>query len=350
MNTITSKSELHTSRISSALVPGTVDICVLTPPGFTKDSKLPLLLHLHGGGLDHRMLERLQPFYEKLWAEDVLPPMVVGCFNGRGSWYLNYIDGSELWEDFIFEFQEYILNHFHTSSGPENNYIMGLSMGGMGALRTAFKHPGRFGAVVSTGAAINPVYEYHDLQPRNYVNQHNLPPDEQAKRWGWPVDNDYYEANNVPTIARDHADTIRESGLKIYIEAGDRDFFNSHDGAEFLHHTLWENRIEHEYRLLHDCDHMGSSLRWRYQDMHTWLGRISKKLRNPEAFRPPEPNKDHVEYMSWLATGCTGKAPEVTYMDEFDDAWVSLLRNGNYLPETVGDNMDKPLGGVFRNK
>lgn len=350
MGTFTSSSEIYTSRLASALVPGAVEISILTPPGFSKNDSLPLLLHLQGGGLDHRMLERLQPFYEKLWEEGTLPPMVVGCFNGRGSWYLNYIDGSELWEDFIFEFQKYIVSNFNTATGPENNYIMGLSMGGMGALRTAFKHPEKFGAVVSAGAAINPVYEYQDLQPRNYVNQHNLPPEEQAKRWGWPVDNAFYEANNVPTIARDNAEAIRNSGLKIYVEAGDKDFFNSHDGAEFLHHTLWEYRIEHEYRLLHDCDHMGASLHWRYHDMHAWLGRVSRKLKHLEKYVPPSANPAHIEYMSWLATGCAGKAPEVTYLDEFDGAWVSQLRNGDYLPDTVKDNMDKPLDGVFRNK
>ena len=337
--------------LSTALVPGKIEYKVICPPSVknkNKESRLPLLLHLHGGGLDHLMLERLQPFYDSLWAKGVLPPMVVACFNAKGSWYLNYKDGSERWEDFIFEFRDYIAENYRTASGPENNYIMGLSMGGMGALRAAFKHPTEFGAVISTGAAINPVYEYKDLQPRNYVNQHNLPPEEQAKRWGWPVDTAWYEANNIPTIARDNADAIRRSGLKIYVEAGDQDFFNSHDGAEFLHRTLWDKRIEHEYRLLHNCDHMGSSLLWRYHDMHAWLGRVSKTLTNSQDNTPPKPKQEHIDYMNWLTGGCKGPTPKVTYMDEFDDDWISLLRTGNYLPKTVKDNIDKPLDGVFR--
>merc|ERR1712012_453796 len=62
-------------------------------------------------------------------------------------------------------------------------------------------------------------------------------------------DADAYQAFNPASIVRSNAQTIRDHQLKIYIEAGDQDLFNLHEGAEFLHQTLWKYRIAHEYHL-----------------------------------------------------------------------------------------------------
>ena len=236
----------------------------MLPDGYSDLETLPLLLNLHGGGLDCNYLAdpAVRGIYEKLWADGFLPPMVVTCYSARGGWHLNYKDGSERWENFAFEFMHHMHETFSTSLEPSETYMFGVSMGAMGALRLALKYPERFGAVAALEGVINPVLDYDDLQPRNYGMQHNLPPEEQARRWGWPVDRDYYHANNHANIAVENAQAIRNAAPKLYIECGDHDYFNAHDGAEFLHRVLWENRIGHEYRLLQDCDHVGASLAW----------------------------------------------------------------------------------------
>ena len=67
-------------RLKTNLVHGNVEYTVLLPPGYDKTSEpLPLLLNMHGGGLDRSYLAEpeTRAMYEKLWAEGTLPPMVV---------------------------------------------------------------------------------------------------------------------------------------------------------------------------------------------------------------------------------------------------------------------------------
>ena len=105
------KSELIFCSLNTTLVPGGVEYTVLLPPGYDKTSEpLPLLLNMHGGGLDRNYLAEpeTRAMYEKLWAEGALPPMVVACYSARGGWHLNYRDGTEKWEDFAFEFMQFM--------------------------------------------------------------------------------------------------------------------------------------------------------------------------------------------------------------------------------------------------
>ncbi len=81
------------------------------------------------------------------------------------------------------------------------------------------------------------------------------------------------EANNPANRARANAGAIRESGLAIYLEAGDDDLVNAHDGVEFLHRTLWDLDIAHEYHMLRGVDHVGASIVPRMRSAFEWLGR-----------------------------------------------------------------------------
>jgi S-formylglutathione hydrolase len=81
------------------------------------------------------------------------------------------------------------------------------------------------------------------------------------------------EANNPANRARANAAAIRESGLSIYLEAGDDDLVNAHDGAEFLHRVLWDLDIAHEYHVLRGADHVGATILPRMRAAYEWLGR-----------------------------------------------------------------------------
>ena len=44
----------------------------------------------------------MQPAFDAAWADD-LPPMVVATLDAERSFYLDYQDGSQLWETYILE-------------------------------------------------------------------------------------------------------------------------------------------------------------------------------------------------------------------------------------------------------
>ena len=70
-----------------------------------------------------------------------------------------------------------------------------------------------------------------------------------------------------------NAEAIRESGLAIYLEAGDEDLFWLYEGTEFLHQVLWDHKVRHEYRLYLGADHVGASLGWRTRAAFEFLSR-----------------------------------------------------------------------------
>lgn len=91
--------------------------------------------------------------------------------------------------------------------------------------------------------------------------------------YGNPVDPDFWAANNPASIAVSNRTAIRNSGLQIYLEAGDEDQFWLYEGAEFLHQILWNQKIRHEYHLVRGADHVGPSLGERTVEAITFLFR-----------------------------------------------------------------------------
>ena len=85
-------------------------------------------------------------------------------------------------------------------------------------------------------------------------------------------DSALWESNNPANIANANAQQIRDSGLAIYLEAGDRDFLNGNEGAEFLHRVLWDPDLWHEYHLVRNADHGGPTMRPRLHAMFAWFG------------------------------------------------------------------------------
>jgi hypothetical protein len=84
-----------------------------------------------------------------------------------------------------------------------------------------------------------------------------------------------------------NADRIRESGLQIYIEAGDEDQFWLYEGTEFLHQVLWDQKIKHEYHLVRGADHIGPSMGERQSEAIEFLARTIHPWGPPAAeFEP----------------------------------------------------------------
>jgi S-formylglutathione hydrolase len=81
-----------------------------------------------------------------------------------------------------------------------------------------------------------------------------------------------YEADHPGNRARKCADEIRANDLAIWLDAGSCDALNAHDGAEFLHRTLWDLDIRHEYHLLRDADHIGTTLLPRIEQAFAFVG------------------------------------------------------------------------------
>ncbi|MEM7199293.1 MAG: alpha/beta hydrolase-fold protein [Planctomycetota bacterium] len=222
-----------------------------------EDQQFPLIVWLHGMFEDH---ERLHvrggvAIIEQMMAEGQLPKaVVVTAEGGRVSFYVNGTT-SGAWEDMV---TQDLLPHVdathRVAKGREQRAIMGVSMGGYGALKIALRHPELFGAVAVHSVAV---------LPRN--------PDELDERFPWlerwgggqkalgavfgdPLDRDLWRAENILEIVAG-LEPAALRGLRIYFDCGDEDRYGFHKPNQQLHELLTTREIAHDWRLVEGGDH-----------------------------------------------------------------------------------------------
>jgi S-formylglutathione hydrolase len=265
-------ADVETRSLETDLVPSPAKYSVLLPDDYaTSDTRYPVLFFLHGGGGDDGFLTKMAPAFKRMWRDGTAPKMVVVTPDAERSFYLDYHDGSQKWETFITtELLEAVRTEFRVSHERSETFIGGISMGGMGSLRMAFKRPDLYGAVIAFEPGIEPAFEWKDVKLEDKFWR---APALLTERYGDPID-DHYRANNPAAIVHDNPDRIRDSGLCIYLEAGSEDAFGLDRGTEFLHRVLYDNGIHHEYRYVFGADHVGNSIPGRVADGLAFLQRM----------------------------------------------------------------------------
>lgn len=267
-------SRLVESELDTELVPAPARYSVLLPPGYDDASeRLPVLLWLHGGGGDEGFLKSLVPLFETAWRETSAPRMIVVTPDADRSFYLDYRDGSERWETFILD---QLLPRIEANYrvDPTRRFVGGVSMGGMGSLRMAFKRPTIFRAVVAFEPGIEPALAWQDVLPEDrFWRDETLMRARYGTREGG-IDAAFWADNNPATIADRDPQRLVAAGLAIYLEVGSEDVFGLHRGTDFLHGVLYRRGVPHEYRYVLGADHVGRSLAPRLRDGLAFLARI----------------------------------------------------------------------------
>ena len=141
-------------------------------------------------------------------------------------------------------------------------------MGGSTRSRSGCGDPERFAALAALEPAVEPGFTRAAATPRNMFYRF---PEEDAALWGDPIDEERWQRDNPANVARSNAESIRASGVEIYLEAGDEDGLNLHDGTEFMHRVLWDLDIRHEYHLVRWGNHVGPSLEGRVAEAYRFL-------------------------------------------------------------------------------
>ena len=103
------------------------------------------LLHGYTGSADNWVPEDLSRKYR----------FAVVCPNGENSFWLDGISTGHSFATLLGEeLPDYLKDTFGLARSAEDTYILGLSMGGFGALHTAFAYPERFGKVGAMSSAL----------------------------------------------------------------------------------------------------------------------------------------------------------------------------------------------------
>jgi S-formylglutathione hydrolase FrmB len=134
------------------------NVRVLTPDGFELGrDHLPVLWLLHGGFGSSADWTTVGDA-EALTAN--LPMIVVMPDAGTGGWYTDWQrgtpEGPQRWETFhLDELRPFIEARYQTRTDRDGRAIAGLSMGGLGAMSYASRHPDLFGFAASFSGAVD---------------------------------------------------------------------------------------------------------------------------------------------------------------------------------------------------
>jgi S-formylglutathione hydrolase FrmB len=258
-------SRVDCRQLQSKILGRAVPYCVMLPPSYDtqKTQRYPVLYYLHGLGDNEQSLINGGGWsiYEDQLAQNKIGEFLIVTPNGFHSFYINSRDGKARYEDFFLrEFMPAIEKKYRIKPGRGSHGIMGVSMGGYGALHYAFKYPQMFVSVSSHMAALR------DALPPNIDS---IPEGALlANIFGTPINTAYYQANNPLSLAR-KAPLTSLKGLKIYFDCGEQDTYRFDVGATQLDQILKSRGIPHEFHLYpggHDLmyvlQHFATSLQW----------------------------------------------------------------------------------------
>jgi S-formylglutathione hydrolase len=128
------------ATVPSTNVPGPVPITYYLPKHYDakRAEPYPLLIQLHGGGLSNKSMESMTTgeagvgkLLDQAIENGLVAPMMSVMPSAGRSFYLNFRDGSQKWEDFVMkDLLLYMRKTFNVVQGREGTFITGISMGG----------------------------------------------------------------------------------------------------------------------------------------------------------------------------------------------------------------------------
>jgi S-formylglutathione hydrolase FrmB len=242
----TGATTVDCSQIQSAILGRAVSYCVALPADYASSNKrYAVLYYLHGLFENERSWSERggKEILDGLLAKGQIGPFLMVMPDAGKTFYVNSFDGKVRYEDFfVQELVPYIDQHYRTVTDRAERGILGISMGGYGALHLAMRHPDIFGSVSAQSAALLP--KFPDPPPTTGHWRFYAGLLEGA--FGSPINGPYFDANNPLTLA-EHPETFQN--LKIYFDCGDQDRYGFDAGNKLLDQILTLKHFPHEFSL-----------------------------------------------------------------------------------------------------
>lgn len=244
------------SSMKSTVLARSVGYCALLPPGYDAQAsrKFPVLYFLHGLGGDQTFLVSSGGWslIEDAWEQKRFGEFVLITPDGDTTFYINSRSGRSRYEDFfIREFVPQMEKKFRIANTRSGRAISGISMGGYGALRFAFKYPHMFVAVSAHMPAL--------LEQLPHGSQNAGFNMFFGSAFGTPLDEAFWKVNTPFVYAR----TANLTGLKIYVDCGDHDNYGFDTGTRALDKLLTERHVPHNFHIYpgqHDWEFVAQHL------------------------------------------------------------------------------------------
>jgi len=236
------------SAVKSQILGGPVRYCAYLPPSFDQDKTrhYPVLYFLHGLGDNEQSLLNFGGWdvVSQLRSEGKIGDFVILAPSGGRTFYINSVNGKVRYEDFLLkEFVPQMEKKYRATGTRATRGVTGVSMGGYGALRLAFKYPDQFAAVSAQMPAL--ISELPaDIGSGASGSAGALLGDV----FGSPLNREFFTHNTVSYFARtDSAASLKR--MKIYFNVGNNDDYGFQQGAQQLDQLLKARDIPHEFHI-----------------------------------------------------------------------------------------------------
>jgi S-formylglutathione hydrolase FrmB len=234
--------------VPSKILARSVSYCVLLPPSYDagRVRRYPVLYFLHGLGENEEVLLNSGGWnlIQDLWDQKQIGEFLIVAPDADRTFYINSRDGKVRYEDFLIqEFLPFIESHYRIRADRTHRGITGVSMGGYGSLRLAFRFPGLFGSVSAHSPALIAKLPRAEFDS----SSSSLLASALGSAFGSPFDPVFWDRESPFTLVRNGP---RPIGLQIYFDCGTEDDFGFNKGAQAFHDLLLSRKIPHEFHLL----------------------------------------------------------------------------------------------------
>jgi enterochelin esterase-like enzyme len=213
------------------------------PPGYDADTSIryPVLYWLHGmnqsESTDQYPIRYLD---DAIKAKGVKPMIVVYASGGQRTYYtdnpgIHCMPETSIIEELI----PLIDASYRSNAVREQRAIAGMSMGGFGALKFAFKHPELFSSVTAFAPGIRDLESFAKDRPDILLRMFR----NDAKN---------YEANHPATWLKTNLKEIKGK-LPVSLYVGTKDYLLP--GSRLLHQMMTEMGVEHTYQEFEGVTH-----------------------------------------------------------------------------------------------
>lgn len=256
---------IESLSIKSDVLNKQVNYSVYLPEHYNvSEQSYPVVYLLHGflgNETDWIRSGNLQATVDQLITSKKIVPMVIIMPDGDDRLYMNKEDGSYPYEDmFMTEFIPFIESKYRVKKDRKHRAICGLSMGGSGALRLAFKYHDIFGVTVAFSAGISTEEEIINEASETFEPYFGrISPSVIGKKGEDRLNSTIEDYDVLNWVENTDSDILKS--IQIYFDCGDDDFITV--GNAQLHILLTQKGIPHEYRVKngsHDWDYWRSAL------------------------------------------------------------------------------------------
>ncbi len=237
------------STVKSQYMPVPVGYCALLPSSYDAKpaKKFPALYFLHGLGGDQAFLVDSGGWnlIADLQDQKRIGEFVVITPAAGNTFYINSKSGRSRYEDFfIRDFVPQMEKQYRLIHARSGRAIAGISMGGYGALRFAFKYPQMFAVVSAHMPALMEQLPHGagNAGVTSFI----------GSAFGRPADEPFWKANTPFVFAR----TADLRGLRVYIDCGDQDDYGFDAGTREMDKLLTARHVPHVVHI--------------YPGGHTW--------------------------------------------------------------------------------